>query len=205
MAGPAGRGGLQAPLLTSGCVNGNDLAVAQQAATRDRRRLADAIVALGRMPESDVYAVVAQAAGVDYVDLRTHAANELAIRLVPERLARRHQIVPVSVDNQALTYTTCKPYDDDAEGDLAFASGRRTRFVVSSRTDLVAAIERCYPQMRELDVIANRLRSEGPSVENTDTDVSGHSESAVIELCNHIIGRAVEVHAVFRRSKVAAA
>ena len=51
-----------------------------------RRQLADAIVALGRMPESDVYGVVAQAAGVDYVDLRTHAdAAGAATRPIEDR------------------------------------------------------------------------------------------------------------------------
>ena len=182
-------------LLESGRINGNDLAIAEQQAVRDRVQLADAIVALGQMDEPEAYALLARSVGADFVDLQDEAASELATRLVPERLARRHQVVPLRVDNRTLTYATYRPFDDEAERDLAFASGRPTRFVVAARSAVMAAIDRSYPKTRELDVLAERLRAERPNVEAADTEPQGRSDSAVIDMCNHIIGRAVEVGA----------
>jgi hypothetical protein len=54
------------------------------------------------------------------------ASSKLAVQLVPERLARRHFVVLLQVDNRTLTYATCRPFNDEADRDLAFASGRRT-------------------------------------------------------------------------------
>ena len=49
-----------------------------------------------------------------------------AVSLVPERLARLHLVVPISVDNRVLTYATFRPLTSEADHDLGFASGRRT-------------------------------------------------------------------------------
>jgi len=193
---PIGAAGFPALLIETGRISRNDLTVAERQVQSDHLQLVDAIVALGLISEVEAYTLLAQAVGVDRVDLDVDTPSELAIRLVPERLARRHHIVPVHVDNRALTYATARPYNDEAERDVTFACGRRTQFVVATRTQIVDALERAYPKMRDLDVLANRLRSEKPNVESADfADLGSHSDSAVIELCNHIIGRSVEVGA----------
>ena len=183
-------------LLERQLVNRQDLAIAEEYALRERADLVDAVVTLGLVPETDSYAALALAAGADFVDLVQTPSSELAIRLLPERLARRHLVIPLAVDNRTLTYATCRPFSPEAERDVAFASGRRTQMVVATRSGIADALERCYPKLRELDVLAERLRSERPDVENGDLrGVPTASVSTVIELCDHLIGRAVEVGA----------
>ena len=121
-----GVAGFPALLIDSGAISRADMNVAEQHATRDHVELADAIVTLGLSPEQTIYQVLAQAAGVDFVSLAGETSSELAVRLVPERLARRHLVVPVRVDNRTLTYATCRPFNDEGDRDLGFASGRRT-------------------------------------------------------------------------------
>jgi type IV pilus assembly protein PilB len=173
----------------------NDLAVAQQHALSHQIGLAEAFVARGLVPETECYAVLAEAAGLDLVDPANTASSELAVRLVPERLARRHVVVPLSVDNRTLTYATCRPFDPEIERDLAFASGRRMHPIIAARSGVLAALERCYPKLRELDVLAARLSGERPLVETEDVRDLAPTASTAIELCDHIIGRAVEVGA----------
>jgi len=66
---------------------------------------------------------------------------------------------------------------------------------VACRSTLIDAIDRCYPKLRDLDVLAARIRTERQVVENTDSNDSGPTDSAVVDLCNHILARAVEVGA----------
>jgi len=118
-------------------------------------------------------------------------ASELAVQLVPERLAREHLVVPISVDNRVLTYATFRPFSPEADRDLGFASGRRTTPVVATRAAVVAALDRYYPKQSDLDVLSQRLLRNSESAK-----ISGKpAESAAIDMCNHIIGRAVEVGA----------
>ena len=116
-------------LLERQLVNRQDLAIAEEYAVRERADLVDAVVTLGLVQETDSYAALALAAGTDFVDLVQTPSSELAIRLLPERLARRHLVVPLTVDNRTLTFATCRPFSPEAERDVAFASGRRTQMV----------------------------------------------------------------------------
>jgi type IV pilus assembly protein PilB len=192
--GPVRRRRLPDILIDRGLVSRNDLTVAEHHAEQERMELPEALVALGLVPETDCYAALARAAGFNLVDLATVESSELAIRLVPEKLARRHSVVPLAVDNRTLTFATFKPYDADAERDLAFASGRRMQAAVATRSSVLAALDRCYPKMRDLDLLAARLSAERPRVEHTETSRAAAS-SPVVDLCDHIIGRAVEVGA----------
>ena len=188
--------GFPALLIERRLISRHDLAVAQQHAQGGRIGLAEAFVALGLVSEVACYAALAEAAGLDLMDPAATASSELAVRLVPERLARRHVVVPLRVDNRTLTYATCRPFDPEIERDLAFASGRRLQPIVAARSGVLAALERCYPKLRELDVLAARLSAERPLVETQDVRADlVPMASTAIELCDHIIGRAVEVGA----------
>src|SRR5438477_3387499 len=145
--------------------------------------------------EATCYSLLAEAAGLTLVDLADQTSSELAVRLVPERLARRHTVVPLSVDNRTLTYATSSPFNPEVERDLAFASGRRMQPAVAQRSVLLEALERCYPKLRDLDILAARLSGERPMVEAEGGAGLDPTVSTVIDLCNHIIGRAVEVGA----------
>jgi type IV pilus assembly protein PilB len=154
----AGLDGFPALLIKRGLIAASGLATAQSRVVRERVELADAVVALG-VSESDSYAALAAAAGVDVIALGEARSSDLAVRLVPERLARRHSIVPLEVDNRVLTYATCLPFNLEGESDLAFASGRRTTFKVATRSSVAAALDVAYPKVQPLDALTERIRT----------------------------------------------
>ena len=190
-----GIAGFPALLTDAALISRSDLALAEQHAVHEQMSLADAVVALGLVREEDSYAKLAEAGGLEVADLERAVSSELAVRLVPERIARLHFLVPLKVDNRTLTYATSQPYNAEAERDVACACGRRTRIVAATRSAVLNALERCYPKLRELDVLATRLRSEHAVVESLDQGDGTKSDAVVMDLCNHLIGRAVEVGA----------
>jgi type IV pilus assembly protein PilB len=143
---PVGLGGFASRLVDGRLINRHDLEVAEQHALRERLDLVDAVVALGFVRETDSYAALAETLATELVDLTQTEVSELAVRLVPERLARRHAIVPLAVDNRVITFATCRPFNPESERDLAFASGRRTKMVLATRTSVLDALQRCYPK-----------------------------------------------------------
>lgn len=182
-------------LLSQSLVNLHELAVAGEHAERCQVSLADAIVALGFVSENDSYTTLAAAAGLDLVDVSVVTPSPLALRLVHERVARRHVLLPLEEDNRTLTYAISRPFDDEAERDVTFASGRRGHAVLAGRSDLLTALDRYYPKLGELDQLLTRVRSEA-SIEIMDGgDTAAQTDSPIIDLCNHIIARAVEAAA----------
>lgn len=182
-------------LLSHATLTLHTLSVAIDHAEQQHVPLADAIVSLGFASEDDSYAALAEATGMRLVDLAALTPSTLALRLVPERVARRHVLIPLEEDNRALTYAVSRPFDDEAERDVAFASGRKPAVVLARRSDILSALDRWYPKMGDIDLLLGRLRS-GMSVEMMDTaDAQAQTGSPVIDLCNHIVARAVDAGA----------
>jgi type IV pilus assembly protein PilB len=182
-------------LLSQSLVNRHNLDIAIDHSDRRHVPLADSVVALGFVTEHDSYAALAEFSGLRLVDLSELTPSKLALRLVPERVARRHILLPLTEDNRLLTYAISQPFDDEAQRDVAFASGRNPKAVVARRSDLVAALDKYYQQLSDLDLLLARVRSEA-SIEMVDCgDASARTSSPIIDLCNHIIARAVEAKA----------
>jgi CheY-like chemotaxis protein len=118
-------------------------------------------------------------------------SSELAVRLVPEKVARRHLVVPVAVDNRVLTYATCAQYSAEADRDLGFASGRRTAAVAATHSAVVTALDQCYPKPSDLDALGRWLRD---GLQNAKA-ATREAESAAIEMCTRILARAAAVGA----------
>jgi type IV pilus assembly protein PilB len=176
---------------TSGCLRTELDQVAAQA-EKSRLPIADALVSFGRVSEQESYTALAAVSGMSLVPLIDAAPSLLAVRMVPARVARRHRLVPLAITDRTLRYAITRPFDDEAERDVAFVSGRRPEAVLARRTELEALLGRCYPKSSELEVLVARLRSAAVIETISEFDASTQSDSAVIDLCNHLIARAVE-------------
>jgi type IV pilus assembly protein PilB len=182
-------------LLSRSLVNRHNLDIAIDHSDRQHVSLVDAVADLGFVTEDDSYAALATSSGLRLVDLSELTPSSLALRLVPERVARRHILLPLSEDNRLLTYAISRPFDDDAQRDVAFASGRNPMAVVARRSDLVTALDKYYKHLGDIDLLLARVRSEA-SIEMVDPgEATARTNSPIIDLCNHIIARAVEAKA----------
>jgi len=72
------------------------------------------------------------------------AADPRILKLIPEKLARRHLVLPIQQDDRLLYVATSEPGNLQAEQDIAFASSRSTVFQVAAPETIHAAIDRAY-------------------------------------------------------------
>jgi hypothetical protein len=151
---------------------------------------------------SCIHAALAAAAGAEVITLGDVRSSPLAVRLVPERLARRHSVVPLEVDNRLLTYATCLPFNLEGESDLTFAAGRRSTLKVATRSAVAAALDVVYPKVQPVEALADRTRTKG-GVAATAMPASGAGAAPVIEMCHQIIARALDAKASVGTSNVA--
>lgn len=121
----------------------------------------------GSDEDAAIVALAATADGpaVPAVNLEQLEISELAVRLVPERVARRHLVVPIRLDNRTLTYGTFHLLDGEAERELSCAVGRQAISVLATRTSVLSSLERLYPKLQDLERNTGRLGAEGATVE----------------------------------------
>jgi len=168
-----------------------DLEAAIAAAERQGITLADALVTSGLLSETEAYRALADAHGLQFVDLDGVTPGALALKLVPDRVAKRHGVLPLLEDNRTLTYAAAVAFDDEAERDLRFASGRRPERVIACRSQILAALKAAYSEANDVAGLIDRIRLAG-KLETEDTVAKQTAaDSPVIDLCNRILAAAI--------------
>ena len=166
------------------------IATVKQHADRHGTTLVDAVVAHGFLSENEAYRRFAEWMQHPFVDLHDTPVVATALRLLPERVARTREILPIAHDNRHLTYASARMFSDEVDLDVAFASGRRPRMVVVQRSQLMEALHRSYRVAQDVEKLIERIRlDETPKME--ELSFQQGSESPVIELCNRIVASAI--------------
>lgn len=161
-------------------------------AERTRVPVADAVVDAGHVPEQVSYEALAAVLGMTLVPLADTPPSLFAVRMVPASVARRHRLVPLAATDSTLKYATCRPFDEEADRDVAFTSGRRPEAVLATRTDIDDLLLRAYPRSSELEALLGRLRSTSAIEPLTPAQPGVPSDPVVVDLCLQLIARAVE-------------
>jgi type II secretory ATPase GspE/PulE/Tfp pilus assembly ATPase PilB-like protein/CheY-like chemotaxis protein len=96
---------------------------------------------------------------------------------IPEQLARRFNVVPVSQTDSYLEVATANPFDIDAEKMLAFATGREVRMLLGSPLKIREKLDELY---RETETAVSRLL-EGMSGDFAVEQIKEDEENAASE------------------------
>jgi type IV pilus assembly protein PilB len=149
---------------------------AERLAARDGRSLWDAAVADGATDEA-IVAAVSRACGVPPADLA--AAEGRTTTLLPESLARRHQVVPLSADDRAIRIATADPRDLDLEQTLRFVTGREVAFQIASPGAIAEKLDELYRPERAIQRILGGL--EPARIEAVDVSAVPGSGDSTLE------------------------
>jgi type IV pilus assembly protein PilB len=127
---------------------------AERLAARDGRSLWDAAVADGATDEA-IVAAVSRAYGVPPADLA--GAEGRTTTLLPESLARKHQVVPLSANDRAIRIATADPRNLDLEQTLRFVTGREVAFQIAPPGAIAEKLDELYRPERAIQRILGGL------------------------------------------------
>lgn len=117
--------------------------------------------------------IVARHAHLKQADL--NSADDLALRFLPEKIARQYHVFPLREDHETLVVATCAPFDLDLVKVVGFASGRSPHFEVAPPTALQELIEVRYSPDRIVEGLLGDLDAYGEDVtvlgERSDEDI----------------------------------
>ena len=117
-----------------------------------------------------------------------------AVALLAERWARRHRVIPLTVEGGTVVVATSDPLDLDAERAIAFATGHRVRWEVASSDDIAAHLDRVYPEApSRRDPVAPPIEVQHlPFSADTGTAENGaDAGSSIIRLVDQLIAEAI--------------
>ena len=127
------------------------------------------IVSRGYATEQKILDILVSRFKVPRADLA--AADPRAVTLLPESVARKHQVFPLSADDRSITLATANPHDLEIEETLRFVTGRRIILQVASPGEIAARIEEVYQPERAINRLLDGLDT--PAIETIDEQAAG--------------------------------
>ena len=148
------------------------------------------LVDLGYATQGGILSVMAKQIGIPYIDFSTTRPDANAIAVVPKDLAVRYTLMPVEIVDDELVVAMADPQNVLALDDLRIITGYEIKPAISTKDDIVAAVQEFYKVATTLseDELSGADELEGMSLEDL-TEVT--DEAPIVKLVNFIINKAV--------------
>lgn len=157
------------------------------------------IIGLDILKKEEMMLALADEIGEKYVDLNDITIDPTIVVLIPEEMARRHQLVAIDKDEKKLTVAMANPLDVFAHDELKIRLGYDIDSVLSSGEDINKALDEVFGVTDEWDQVIGKIEDMQVTVlkeeekENGDISAITEGEEApIIALVNLIILRAVK-------------
>jgi type IV pilus assembly protein PilB len=132
-------------LIQAGLITEEDLHVALAEGQRTGERIGVVLVRMNLATEKQIAKALAIQLGFPYVNLGENPADPSAVVLIPKEVATKRVCIAVSREKNLLTVAMSDPLLFSLVQDLEFQTGYRIKQVVSTRGDILEAIETGYP------------------------------------------------------------
>jgi type IV pilus assembly protein PilB len=131
-------------LIEAGLINETQLQSALREQQKTREYLGRILIRLGYVSEEAVAAALSAQARVKYVDLGQYSPAPEALKLVPEKFAREHHLVPLSYVGKVLVVAMANPLDIITIDELRRMSKGPVEVVGATQSEVLEALDRAY-------------------------------------------------------------
>ncbi|HOT74788.1 MAG TPA: type IV-A pilus assembly ATPase PilB [Candidatus Wallbacteria bacterium] len=195
MVEPKKRLRLGDALLQDGLVNEEQLQKALEIQKQSGKRLGAVLVEMGVVTENDIVTVLGKQLGIPYINLSNYLIDPATVRIIPENIARRHQLIPINKVGNKLTVAMVDPLNILAIDDIQFMTGLVVKPVVATSTDINEALNNAYGSEGKMDELMEDLGDIGKDA-NEGGDLGNleeldENDAPIIRLVNLVISNAV--------------
>jgi type IV pilus assembly protein PilB len=140
---------------------------------------------------------LAEIAGIPFVELFNYPIDRTAISFVTPAICRRHEVLPIGVDNGRLVLAMADPGNVVAMDDVRASARMQVAVVGVERSDLLAAIDRYLRADDELSDLTSTLVEKNASEEASDFGImdSHDNEVPIVRFVNLLVSQAIQDHA----------
>jgi type IV pilus assembly protein PilB len=184
-------------LLNKGLLSQSDLTEALEEQKLTGEPLGQILIHRHLIEEKQMYQILAEQLKVEFLDLYGMKIPLELISLVPEQIVKTYSIMPVKKENNILTIAMTNPANTFAIDALRSLKGMTIKPVMSSKTQILAAIEKYYgggeiDEALEL-VESKEVKKIKETKETEDLAVLKKSaeEAPIVKLVNAIIQNSV--------------
>jgi type IV pilus assembly protein PilB len=156
------------------------------------------IIELGILKKDEMMIALANEIGVKYVNLNENTIDPVIVVLIPEEMARRHQLIAIDKGENKLTVAMANPLDVFAYDEIKIRLGYNLEAVLSYGEDINKALDEVFGVTDEWDQVIDKFENLTVTVlkeEEREAELSALAageEAPIISLVNLMIIRAVK-------------
>ena len=145
-----------------------------------KTKLGETLIALGYVSQKDFADVLSRQLGVESVDLRKEGLQDAAIRLVPEDIMKKYELVPFAIDennSNILKVAMSDPMYLPAIDDVSLITGMEVVPYFAPTAQIAMQIDRMFGKKQAMEAAAqyqlehaDELREEEESASNAEVD-----------------------------------
>ncbi len=172
-----------------------------------KKRLGEVLIEKGLIDEENLAKAIAKQFDMKYINLDTTTLTTEVIKLVPEDLIKRHNVLPLGMDNGKLKLAISDPVNLDAMDAVRFRTNKELDCYVANPAKIRSFLTDTLEQSRaeesdrlrhSIDATAAELAEAGHEFQAEVLkagQVAGADDGPVIRLVNLIIDTAVNIRA----------
>ncbi len=132
-------------LKSSKRINEQDIARALVEYSKDSKgKLRDVLVRMGLISDKELTSILSAELKIPFLNLAKYKIDPEIVKMIPEKLARKHQIVPVSRIGNTLTLAMVDPFNIIAVDDIGILTKSKIDCVLATEKDILDALEKAY-------------------------------------------------------------
>lgn len=152
------------------------------------------LVSKGKVTEKQYARAVAISTQLDLVDLSTLEISDSVLNSVPDSLKRRHEVLPIKLENQVLTLAVVDPKNLSALDDVNSSGNfRDIKMVVAPRDEMEVALSKYVHTREEMSALATFLQDDQEG--EKEVVLEADSNEPIVKFVNLLIRRAIEERA----------
>jgi type IV pilus assembly protein PilB len=137
-------------------------------------RLGVVLVKLGMVSDDVITAVLSRRYGVPSINLDLFHIDAEVIRLIPQDVALKYSVIPLSKMGATLTLAMADPTNVFAIDDIKFMTELNVEPVIASETSIQIAIGKYYGGSNQIDIFDAAFAAETEKVTNSKNGKNGH-------------------------------
>lgn len=167
-------------LLSQGMITQQQLDTALAEQKIRKTKLGETLIALGYVSQRDFADVLSKQLGVESVDLRKEGLQDAAIRLVPEDIMKKYELVPFAIDennSNILKIAMSDPMYLPAIDDVSLITGMEVVPYFAPTAQIAMQIDRMFGKKQAMEAAAqyqlehaDELREEEENAANAEVD-----------------------------------
>ena len=194
-------------LYKAGLVEKQALIDAIKVGQASKKRLGEVLIEKGLIDEENLAKAIAKQFDMKYVNLDTTTLTPEVIKLVPEDLIKRHNVLPLGMDNGKLKLAISDPVNLDAMDAVRFRTNKELDCYVANPAKIRLFLTDTLEQSRaeesdrlrhSIDATAAELAEAGHEFQAEVLkagQVAGSDDGPIVRLVNLIIDTAVNIRA----------